>query len=321
MEPAGPGRPEDPRPQRAGVHRRRRRVRAGQGPGPRRRHQVPRAGPTTPPEPEQIHGNTKLEVGWTLIPALILFAIAIPTIATIFDLSQKPDNALNVTVIGHQFWWEYRYDDLGIVTANELHIPAGRARRAHPRERRRDPQLLDPAAGRQDRRHPRPHQPHAASRPTSPAPTSGQCTEFCGAVPRQHAGQGHRPHPGRLRRLGGRQRAAAGRPRPTAARRPRAWPCSTPRAAPAATPSPACRRARSGPTSPTSTAATTFAGSMFDLNEDNLRKLARRPARGEARLGDARPGPHRRGDHPAHRLPGDVAVTAHHLSTRQSRPA
>ncbi|HVF12967.1 MAG TPA: cytochrome c oxidase subunit II transmembrane domain-containing protein, partial [Acidimicrobiales bacterium] len=66
------------------------------------------------PEPEQIHGNTKLEVGWTLIPALILFAIAIPTIATIFDLSQKPENPLNVTVVGHQFWWEYRYDDLGI---------------------------------------------------------------------------------------------------------------------------------------------------------------------------------------------------------------
>ena len=79
----------------------------------------------TRPEPEQIHGNTKLEVGWTLIPALILFAIAIPTIETIFDLSNKPDQALNVTVIGHQFWWEYRYDDLGIVSANELNIPAG----------------------------------------------------------------------------------------------------------------------------------------------------------------------------------------------------
>jgi len=77
------------------------------------------------PEPRQVHGNTRLEVGWTLIPALILFAIAIPTIKTIFDLSHTPDNALNVTVIGHQFWWEYRYDDLGISTANELNIPAG----------------------------------------------------------------------------------------------------------------------------------------------------------------------------------------------------
>jgi cytochrome c oxidase subunit 2 len=78
------------------------------------------------PEPEQIHGNTRLEVGWTLAPALILLAVAVPTIATIFDLSKKPENPINVTVIGHQFWWEYRYDDLGVVTANELRMPTGR---------------------------------------------------------------------------------------------------------------------------------------------------------------------------------------------------
>ena len=76
-------------------------------------------------EPKQVHGNTRLEVGWTLIPALILFAVAIPTIKTIFDLSRTPANAMKVTVTGHQFWWEYRYDDLGIVTANELHLPVG----------------------------------------------------------------------------------------------------------------------------------------------------------------------------------------------------
>ncbi|HJV08100.1 MAG TPA: cytochrome c oxidase subunit II, partial [Acidimicrobiales bacterium] len=78
------------------------------------------------PEPEQIHGNTRLEVGWTLLPALILLAVAVPTIATIFDLGRKPDNAINVTVVGHQFWWEYRYEDLGVVTANELRMPVGR---------------------------------------------------------------------------------------------------------------------------------------------------------------------------------------------------
>ena len=78
------------------------------------------------PEPEQIHGNTRLEVGWTLIPALILLAVAVPTIAVIFDLAKKPENPVNVTVIGHQFWWEYRYDDLGVVTANELRMPVGR---------------------------------------------------------------------------------------------------------------------------------------------------------------------------------------------------
>ncbi|HVL04544.1 MAG TPA: cytochrome c oxidase subunit II [Acidimicrobiales bacterium] len=78
------------------------------------------------PEPQQIHGNTRLEVGWTLAPALILLAVAVPTIATIFDLAREPENPVHVTVIGHQFWWEYRYPDLGVVTANELRMPVGR---------------------------------------------------------------------------------------------------------------------------------------------------------------------------------------------------
>jgi cytochrome c oxidase subunit 2 len=78
------------------------------------------------PEPVQIHGNSRLEVGWTLIPAAILVAVAIPTIATIFKLSHKPANAINVTVTAHQWWWEYKYPDLGVVTANELHMPVGK---------------------------------------------------------------------------------------------------------------------------------------------------------------------------------------------------
>jgi cytochrome c oxidase subunit 2 len=78
------------------------------------------------PEPVQIHGNTRLEVAWTLAPALILLFVAIPTISTIFDLADTPDDSLRVTVVARQFWWEYRYDDLDIVTANELHIPVGR---------------------------------------------------------------------------------------------------------------------------------------------------------------------------------------------------
>ena len=81
------------------------------------------------PEPEQIHGNTRLEVAWTLAPALILLLIAVPTIATIFSLARpvaSSENPVNVTVIGHQFWWEYRYDDEDIITANELVIPVDR---------------------------------------------------------------------------------------------------------------------------------------------------------------------------------------------------
>ena len=80
-----------------------------------------RARPGT--EAKQFHGNTKVEVILTVIPALILAALAVPTVQTIFDLSSRPDGALDVKVVARQFWWEYEYKDAGIVTANEMHIP------------------------------------------------------------------------------------------------------------------------------------------------------------------------------------------------------
>lgn len=73
--------------------------------------------------PEQVHGNTRLEIVWTVIPALILSAIAVPTVQQVFELSAEPEDALVVEVIGHRWWWEYRYPDSGIITANELVIP------------------------------------------------------------------------------------------------------------------------------------------------------------------------------------------------------
>ena len=78
---------------------------------------------------KQVHGNTRLEIVWTIIPAVILAAIAVPTLATIFDLRSEPspeENALQVEVIGHQWWWEFRYPEYGFSTANEMHIPTGR---------------------------------------------------------------------------------------------------------------------------------------------------------------------------------------------------
>lgn len=79
------------------------------------------------PEPRQIHGNTRLEVAWTIAPAILLAVVAVPTIKTIGDLAKEPaGNALQVRVLAHQWWWEYRYEDLNLVTANELHIPVGR---------------------------------------------------------------------------------------------------------------------------------------------------------------------------------------------------
>ncbi len=76
---------------------------------------------------KQVHGNTVLEISWTVIPAVILAVMAVPTVATIFSLAKKPSgpNVVNVTVTARQWWWEFHYDDAGngIETANELHIP------------------------------------------------------------------------------------------------------------------------------------------------------------------------------------------------------
>ena len=77
--------------------------------------------------PPQIHGNNRLEIGWTILPALILAGVAVPTVTTIFDLAREPEgDVLEVNVLAHQWWWEFDYPQEGIVTANELHIPTGR---------------------------------------------------------------------------------------------------------------------------------------------------------------------------------------------------
>lgn len=84
-------------------------------------------------EPKQIHGNTTLEIVWSIIPALILVAVAVPTMRTVFDLrSPAEGDVVRVNVTGHQWWWEFEYpdivDDQGrpLTTANELHLPVGR---------------------------------------------------------------------------------------------------------------------------------------------------------------------------------------------------
>jgi len=77
-------------------------------------------------EPAQVYGSTQVELAWTVIPVLIVVVLFLTTARIIFAIQDapKPASALDVTVIGHQFWWEFRYPKLGIVTANELHIPA-----------------------------------------------------------------------------------------------------------------------------------------------------------------------------------------------------
>src|SRR5262245_59120899 len=82
-------------------------------------------------EPPQIYGSNQIELAWTVLPILIvvvLILVAARTIADVQDYPQPPD-ALKVTAVGRQWWWEFRYPDLGIVTANELHVPVSQSDR------------------------------------------------------------------------------------------------------------------------------------------------------------------------------------------------
>jgi cytochrome c oxidase subunit II len=76
-------------------------------------------------EPPQIYGSNQIELAWTVFPILIVFVLILVTARTISDVQNAahPADSLKVTVVGHQWWWEIRYPDLGIVTANELHVP------------------------------------------------------------------------------------------------------------------------------------------------------------------------------------------------------
>jgi len=76
-------------------------------------------------EPAQIYGAGPVEAAWTIVPCLIVVVLALTTARVIHEIqdARQPAGALEVQVIGHQFWWEFRYPKLGIVTANELHVP------------------------------------------------------------------------------------------------------------------------------------------------------------------------------------------------------
>ncbi len=135
--------------------------------------------------PPQFHGNTRIEVAWTLAPAIILAVVFVLTVRTMSatNLTAQPAAAVKVNVVGHQWWWEFDYPDLGIVTANDLHIPAGQVV---------DLTLLSDnvihsfwipqLAGKTDV-VPN-HQNKTWLRADKPGTYNGQCAEFCGA---QHA--------------------------------------------------------------------------------------------------------------------------------------
>jgi cytochrome c oxidase subunit II len=85
-------------------------------------------------EPAQVYGSNQVEIAWTVIPILIvavLFLASARVITTVQD-AVRPADSIQVVAVGHQFWWEYRYPELGIVTANELHVPVSDSTRPMP---------------------------------------------------------------------------------------------------------------------------------------------------------------------------------------------
>jgi cytochrome c oxidase subunit II len=141
-------------------------------------------------EPAQIYGSNQIELSWTVIPILIVVMLFLATARVILatEDAPKPISALDVTVIGHQFWWEYRYPKLGIVTANELHIPVSDPRHPTPTYLTMSSADTDHSfwiprlAGKTDLI---PNQVNTMwIDPNSPGLYLGQCAQYCGV---QHA--------------------------------------------------------------------------------------------------------------------------------------
>ncbi|HKW39728.1 MAG TPA: cytochrome c oxidase subunit II [Gemmatimonadales bacterium] len=133
------------------------------------------------PAPTPTHGHTIMEIAWTLAPAVILVFVAVPTVRTIFSTAgDAPADALKVEVIGHQWWWEYRYPELGIVTADEMHLPVGKPVQVAITSADVIHSFWAPALG--GKRDAIPGRVNRiAFRADSVGDYSGQCAEFCGA--------------------------------------------------------------------------------------------------------------------------------------------
>jgi cytochrome c oxidase subunit 2 len=141
-------------------------------------------------EPAQVYGSKQIELAWTIIPVLIVLVLFLASARVIYSTQQHRfgPNTVEVSVVGHQFWWEYRYPGLGVVTANELHVP--RSDPADPIETRL---LLHSADTIHSFWVPRlsgkvdliPNSPNELwFNPTEPGLYLGQCAQYCGV---QHA--------------------------------------------------------------------------------------------------------------------------------------
>ena len=78
-------------------------------------------------DPHQLAGNKRIEIAWTAIPCVIVLALFMLTARTMSMSDPPPPPAPDLVVVGHQWWWEARYTKSGLVAANEIHIPVGKA--------------------------------------------------------------------------------------------------------------------------------------------------------------------------------------------------
>jgi cytochrome c oxidase subunit II len=133
--------------------------------------------------PHQSHGNPKVEISLTALSAAILLVVAVPTVNTLFDISNRPkDTAFEVTVIGQQWWWEFQYKSPGmegIVTATELVIPVGKKVRLSVTSRDVIHSFWIPKLNGKRDAVPNRVQP-LNMEATTPGIYEGQCTEYCG---------------------------------------------------------------------------------------------------------------------------------------------
>jgi cytochrome c oxidase subunit II len=136
-------------------------------------------------EPAQVYGSQQVELAWTIIPVIVVLVLFLATARAVFGIqgAPKPKGALEVTVVGHQFWWEYHYPGKNVVTANELHVPVGEKTFLTLLSADTDHSFWVPRlAGKTDLIPSHPNQTWIEPRETGLF--LGQCAQYCGT---QHA--------------------------------------------------------------------------------------------------------------------------------------
>jgi cytochrome c oxidase subunit 2 len=135
------------------------------------------------PDPRQILGNRKVEIAWTIIPFLIVIFLFIITLSTMNRADPPPAPSPDLVITGHQFWWQVDYPGSGVITANEIHIPAGKRLSVRLESKDVLHEFWVPELTRKESNVP--GQPnHIWLQADKPGDYIGQCSEFCGT---QHA--------------------------------------------------------------------------------------------------------------------------------------